>query len=114
MTLLELGYNYVILAALAPVCWYIIQDIESNHLHAWFIKGAAIFLGIFSRFFLDFFPFLGFDGFDWYLQRFAAKPYLFVASPRSTVKNHPLILLYILEGFLAPYSTTPSMPYLYI
>ena len=29
-------------------------------------KGLQFFLGIFSRF-------LGFDGFDWYLQRFAAK-----------------------------------------
>ena len=29
---------------------------------------------MFSRFFLDFFSrFLVFDGFDWYLQRFAAK-----------------------------------------
>ena len=32
------------------------------------------FLGIFSRFFLGIFSrFLRFDGFDWYLQRFAAK-----------------------------------------
>ena len=31
-------------------------------------------MGIFSRFFLGVFSrFLGFDGFDWYLQRFAAK-----------------------------------------
>ena len=37
-------------------------------------KGLQFFWGIFSRFFLGFFSrFLGFDGFDWYLQRFAAK-----------------------------------------
>ena len=37
-------------------------------------KWAAIFFGIFFPFFLGFFSrFLGFDGFDWYLQRFAAK-----------------------------------------
>ena len=37
-------------------------------------KWAAIFFGICSPFFLGFFSrFLGFDGFDWYLQRFAAK-----------------------------------------
>ena len=59
MTLLELGYNYVILAALDPVCWYIIQDIESNHLHAWFIKGAAIFWGFFPVFFWIFSLFWG-------------------------------------------------------
>ena len=35
---------------------------------------AAIFLGNFFPFFLGIFSrFLGFDGFDWYLQRFAAK-----------------------------------------
>jgi hypothetical protein len=35
---------------------------------------AAIFFGIFSRFFFWIFSrFFGFDGFDWYLQRFAAK-----------------------------------------
>ena len=35
---------------------------------------AAIFFGIFFSFFLGIFSrFLGFDGFDWYLQRFAAK-----------------------------------------
>ena len=35
---------------------------------------AAIFFGFFFPFFFGFFSrFLGFDGFDWYLQRFAAK-----------------------------------------
>ena len=35
---------------------------------------AAIFWELFSRFILGIFSrFLGFDGFDWYLQRFAAK-----------------------------------------
>ena len=35
---------------------------------------AAIFFGIFFPFFLGIVSrFLGFDGFDWYLQRFAAK-----------------------------------------
>ena len=37
-------------------------------------NGLQFFLGFVSRFFLGFFScFLGFDGFDWYLQRFAAK-----------------------------------------
>ena len=36
--------------------------------------GAAIFFGIFFPFFFgNVSRFLGFDGFDWYLQRFAAK-----------------------------------------
>ena len=35
---------------------------------------GCIFFWFFIPFFLGFFPrFLGFDGFDWYLQRFAAK-----------------------------------------
>ena len=37
-----------------------------NPLGTTLAKGLQFFLGIFSRF-------LGFDGFDWYLQRFAAK-----------------------------------------
>ena len=37
------------------------------------VFGLQFFLVFFSRFFWGFFPFLGFDGFDWYLQRFAAK-----------------------------------------
>ena len=38
------------------------------------IHGLQFFFGFFSRFFLGFFfRFLGFDDFDWYLQRFAAK-----------------------------------------
>ena len=42
--------------------------------HLPFLCGLQFFLGIFPRFFLVFFSrFLGFDGFDWYLQRFAAK-----------------------------------------
>ena len=38
------------------------------------IYRVAIFFGFFSPFFLGICSrFLGFDGFDWYLQRFAAK-----------------------------------------
>ena len=37
------------------------------------LKGLQFFLGFFPVFFGIFSRFLGFDGFDWYLQRFAAK-----------------------------------------
>ena len=52
------------------ILWLWQEDNKPSLLRVY--KWVAIFLVIFSRFFWMFFPFLGFDGFHWYLQRFAA------------------------------------------